>query len=581
MTDAVVLLVAFGIFFDLWLAAYVALRLRRRYVRAAFLPLAIDAILMAATYVGLDPNIRLLGPEWNAVALWSFALSHPLIALFVLLEIHDAAALRRHPYVLGLFAPIPALAVLAPVQGYSVALAYQTNWLSSYLVVCLALGLAEAIAWWRATELHRLEAFGLVLATTIAIITGPTYSFELQFLNITSGQGANPGMPLVLAVFALVAVRANALPMPTPSPATAAGGRFPAGRVSVLDEVRPKYAVLAARRAAAAGQPVLLVQRREGGDTLPVVEVPSTRYGPGCVATTLREFANVYRGGLVVLRDLGDIACGAGLHAAEELAAEAKGLARMGRIGLVVSIWGLTDAEKAALARRLGPAMKMPRPEEEIHAIIARALGSAARRIVDGYAAAQGRRREDLTPADIPGVADHLQATLADLARVLDDEPVVLGWRKEADRIALELDRFSRLTLDELAKGPWPSATVQRADVDYLVKASDYWKGKNLEDALRAGEARTASVQLGEQVRALFLESLGPAGSDLFEMELRRMQRSVRDLSSSDIRAIAEGAERAAGDLAAAIDVASGRSELEARARSLRQRLLELAGGAA
>ncbi len=580
MTDLVILAIAAGVIVDVWLASYVFLHLRRRYVRAAFIVLALDAAVAAAAFVGLDRSIGLLGPEWNAVGLWTFGLSHPLMALYVLLSIHGAAALRRHPYGLALFAPIPLLAILGPSQGVTVAIAYQTNWLSSYLVICLALALAEAIAWWRTTELHAAEAFGLVLAATVAIISGPVYSFELQFLNISAGQGANPGMPLVLALFGFVALRANALPLPTPTAATASGGRFPAGQIAVLDEARPKYASLLAERAASAGQPTMVFGRGPTpARTGLALEVSPTQHGPARVAATVREFAYQYPGGLVVLRDLGDISAAAGSDAALELAAEARGLARTAQIGLLVSLWGLTDEERASMTRRIGPAIKMPRPEEEIKAILSRALGSAADRILEGYAATKGVRTVDLTPADVPAIVDHLRSTLAELARVLDDEPVVLGWRKEVDRIGLELDRFSRLSFEELARGPWPSSALKGTQEEYLVRAADYWKGKDLEEALRSAQARTASLELGERVRRLFLESLGPAGSHLFEMELKRLRKSVRDLSVTDIRAIAEGTKRSAGDLAGAIDVASGRSELEARARHLRERLLELTGG--
>ena len=82
MTFYPILLLA-GVVADAWLAAYGLLRLRRTLAKLAFVALLVDFVVMTSAFAGIE--LGALDPGWAPVALWSFVLSHPLAALFLLL----------------------------------------------------------------------------------------------------------------------------------------------------------------------------------------------------------------------------------------------------------------------------------------------------------------------------------------------------------------------------------------------------------------------------------------------------------------------------------------------------------------
>ena len=134
---------AAGIAVDAWLLAYALLRIRRTLAKLTLVALLLSFVVMSATFLGRE--YAGLGAEWAPVALWTFVLSHPLAALFILVAVHGEALLRRYPAVLLILAPAPVLAAFAPPAGYDLARAYGTAPLNWYLVLCLALPLGEAV----------------------------------------------------------------------------------------------------------------------------------------------------------------------------------------------------------------------------------------------------------------------------------------------------------------------------------------------------------------------------------------------------------------------------------------------------
>ena len=200
-----------------------------------------------------------------------------------------------------------------------------------------------------------------------------------------------------------------------------------------------------------------------------------------------------------------------------------------------------------------------------------------AGRVINGYARWEGKRGEDITPADVPGIVYYMKRTLAELVRIPGEPPLIEGWRKEVDRISQDLHRFAHLMPNVLPRSR--KRTASSADDDNLVvKASDYWKGREPGEADRAGSVQAPRLPLGDQLRQAFLESLGPAGFLLYDLAVERIQKTSETLSPRDVRAIADIAKGTATELVAVIDSSTGRSDLEFRTRTLRERLIELSG---
>jgi hypothetical protein len=184
---------------------------------------------------------------------------------------------------------------------------------------------------------------------------------------------------------------------------------------------------------------------------------------------------------------------------------------------------------------------------------------------------------EDLTYEDLPAIQGFLGTALRELARAPGDEPVITGWRKTLDRVNLDLDRFARRSLQETAAAPWPSERRGRTSEEFVVRASEYWKGREIDEVLQVVTQHAERERFGERVRTAFVQVLGRTGNHLFESELRRLGKSAADLAPGDVPRLAEAAETAIASLGSALDLPAGRADLEERGKKLRSLLSVIA----
>ena len=580
--NAIDVVLGIGALVDAWLVAYAFLRIRRTLAKFVFVALLLDLVVTTGAFVGVE--LGALGGAWAGVALWTFVLSHPLGAALVLAAIHGEGLFRRHPYVLLVFAPVPFLAAFAPPVGYRLADAYATAPLNWYLVLCLALPLGEAAAAWHRYPARKSELFLLLAGAVVLVLTGPVYGFELQGLGLAEGAGSNPGAPIAAGLFAAALTLANPLPMRRVPAGPGADPNFPAGRLLLVDEIRPKASAHYVGLAVYNGRPSLKIVRGSSGpppvghDALAVAALRPTASAVSVLLATASEFLARHPSGLVYVRDLSYIVALAGAESMRE------GLTSLQRIvtgtggSVVTSLALLTPAERRdAMALPGVAAVRLPDPAVEFEAILTASVGGAATQLLKSFAAREHRRPEDLAYEDLPDLERFLGTALAELARAPGDDPVITGWRKTLDHVNLDLDRFARRSLPETAAGPWPSAVRATAGEDLLVRASDYWKGRELEEMLRVVTQPSVGERFAERVRAAFVQALGRTGEHIFESELRRIGKGPKDLSPDDMPRLAEGAAAAIASLGSAVDLPQGRADLEERGRRLRTMLAGIA----
>jgi len=533
---------------------------------------------MTSAFAGIEHGG--LGPEWGPVALWAFVLSHPLAAIFLLLAIHGEDLLRRYPYVFLLLVPAPVLAWLAPPSGYALANVYATPPLNWYLVLCLALPLGEAVAACLRSVARKSELFVLLAGAVVLVLTGPVYGFELQAVGLDALAGSNPGTPVAAALFALALTFANPLPVRAVPKGAARDPHFPPGRVLVADEARPKGTSHFVALAVAEGRPTLEVVRAPSG-TPPcgtgargIAALAPSRW-PACVVlSTASEFLARHPGGLVYIRDLAYVASLEGLPAAKDVLLALRRTVHGTPATVVASLALFTPAERREIIAIPGVTpVRLPDPAAEFEAVLATSLGGGGAQLLKSFASRAHRRVEDLTYGDLPAIQGFLETALRALARAPGDEPVIRGWRKTLDRVNLDLDRFARRSLQETAAAPWPSEARGRTSEEFVVRASEYWKGREIDEVLQVVTQHAERERFGERVRTAFVQVLGRTGDHLFESELRRLGKSAADLAPGDVPRLAEAAETAIASLGSALDVPAGRADLEERGKKLRSLL--------
>ncbi len=481
------LALAAGVVVDAWLLALMVLRGRRPWLQATFAALALTFIANDAAFVGTDQGF--LTASWGSVVIATMVLAHPLITILVLGLVHGESLPRRKAVTFLLLAAVPEFVLVTPAAEWTAQHAYDLNPLGGFLIVCLAIALAEPIFQRLTSSLYFEDALWLTGGVLALIVGGPVYTFEFEALGLGSAAGSNVVAPVALAAFAVVALRA------APYPATVRGGRhrwsgegrLVRGMAYAFEERRPVYALQAMREGASDGRPALLIARSSApsnpdlaGPAAALVE-PS-RHAASRVMTTASEFLARFPGGLVALVDLGDIAMMSGWRPTREMIVRLRQVAKDTSSTLLLATGCLTETELEDLRRMTLAWWTLPDPAEEIEAILGRFFGPGAKQLLVLFARTRGLRPADLTVDNVPALLDFMNRAISELGAPVTDPAALQGLRDQTGSAAKELRAFASRSPAELSTGDWPSIAAAASDRDLVVTADGYWKGREMDE---------------------------------------------------------------------------------------------------
>jgi hypothetical protein len=574
------LVVLLGIAIDGSLVALIGLRGRRPWLQATYSACALSFVVAGAAFVGRTEG--LFASPREDVVLGLLLLTHALTAILVLGLIHGETLPRRRAATFLLLVPVPILASLALGQGWTAATAYEGNPLGGFLVLCLGIALAEAIYARRASPMFGTQAFWLTVGVVSLIVGGPIYAYELGFIGRMPLVGANVAAPLALACFARVTIQTDPLPIdPRPRGSRSNAGRFRIADAIVFDERRPKYALRTAHDAASTGRAALLLSRKRSGEAsegLGIASLPPDRHAGLRSLTTVSEFLAASPGGIVVFEDFADVGCLAGWPSARELAIRLRYLARDNRSTIALCPARLTGTERTAL-RDLGlPWWKLPDPADEMVAILSQTFGPGAGRLLESFCRSRGLRRDDVTFDHVPALEEFLSRSVRELSGAIAG-PASEGLGAQCDVATKALRAFAARTAEEVAQRPLPSQSVAGSDAGLVVTASDYWKGKEMEELFAAAEAVSEQEPWFEKARVVFVEQLGDAGEGVLRAQLARLGKKPEELDRKDLVRIADRATVELGSAADVVDLPEQRARMKRQIESIRQQLELLAEG--
>ena len=576
--SSVVVLV--GIAADGWLIAFMSIRGQRPWLQSTFAACALSFLVVGAWSVGRIEG--LLSSVDDNLVLGLMLLTHALTAILVLGLIHGEALPRRRAATFLLLAPIPLLAYFAPIEGWTVATAYEGNVLGGFLVVCLGIALGETIYARQASPMFATHAFWLSLGVISLIVAGPIYTYELDFLGRTPLAGANLAAPLALACFARVALQTDPFPIsPRPPKGRTTTGGIRAADAIVFDERRPKYALRTAEQEANSGRPTLIVARERAKITTSSVASAAftpDRHAASRTLTTVSEFLASAPGGFVVLEDPADLSALSGWRAVLEVVVRLRHVARDSGSTVVLCPSRLTESERKALKGLDLPWWPMADAATEIVAILAQSFGTGAGRLFDSFCRAHGIRRDDVTTDHIQALQDFLSRALTELSGVVGG-PAAHGLQVQYEAAASVLRSFASQGAVEIARGKWASRRSSESDVDLVVTAADYWKGKEMEELFAAADAVSEREPLFEKARLVFVEQLGDAGEGVLRMQLARLGKKPEELDRIDLVRIADRATVDLGSLADVVDVPREKERIQQQIESIRQKLELIAEG--
>ena len=569
-----------GVAVDGWLLGLVAIRGRRPWLQATFAACALSFLVAGASSVGR--NEGLLPPVREDVVLGLLLLTHALTAILVLGLIHGEALPRQRAITFLLLAPVPLLASLAPAEGWTVAAAYEGNVLGGFLVLCLGVALAETIYARHASPMFAAHAFWMGVGVVSLIVAGPVYVYELELLGQAPLVGANVAAPLALACFARVALLTDPYRIsPRPIRGRNATAELTTSDEIVFDERRPKYALRTAEHEALSDRATLLVGRgppRMTTSGISTASVPADRQAALRTMTTAAEFLGSFPGGLLVLEDLADLAALSGWKPALEVVVRLRHLARDTGSTVVLCPSRLTESERKGLKDLDLPWWTLPDPATELVAILKQSFGTGAVRLFDAFCRAHGLRPEDVTTDHVPGLQEFLSRALTELSGVVGG-PAAHGLRSQYEAAASVLRSFAAQGAVDAARGKWPSRKATDANVEFVVTAADYWKGKEMEELFAAADALSEPEPLFERARTVFVDQLGEAGEGVLRTQLARLGKEPEDLSKADLVRIADRAAVDLGSLADVVDLPQEKDRIHRQIESIRKNLVLIAEG--
>lgn len=575
-TTAVVLL---GCAAEAWLLALIAVRGQRRWLQATYTACALAFLVGSASFVGTTEG--LLTQVRDDVTLGLLLVAHALTAILVVGLIHGETLPRSRGVTFLLLAPVPVLAWLVPSQGWTVATAFEGNVLGGFLVLCLGYALAETIYARSASPLFAPHAFWLSVGLVALIVGGPVYTYELQVLGQESLAGANIAAPVALACFARVALQTDPFPVsPRIRRGRATNGQVREADALVFDEVRPKYARRVAHEEAAADRPTLILGRKAPSMTTSraaFAAISPDRNAALRSLTTASEFLSTAPGGLVVLEDVADLSALSGWRSTREAIVRLRHVARGTGSTVVLCPSRLMESERHGLSALHLPSWSLPDPSTEIGVILEHSFGGGAIRLFDSFRQAHGLRKEDVSTDHVPALLAFLERALEDLTGALS-EPAAHGLRVQFEAAASVLRSFAMQGASEIARGKWPSRTAKESESDLLVTATEYWKGKEMEELFATAESVVDEDPLFERARVVFIEQLGDAGEGVLRAQVARLGKKPEDLERQDLARIADRATVDLGNLAEVVDVPAEKVRIQRQIESIRQQLELIAG---
>ncbi|HEV8594775.1 MAG TPA: hypothetical protein VGR51_04510, partial [Thermoplasmata archaeon] len=394
---------------NLWILGFAVVKLRR------ILPLVAFAAFLgtfSASHVLTIVRLEAGAPTpLDGLAFAFLVLGHASLALFAISFLYAESLRRRLLTVAAVVLPGIAIAAVGAYAGRLVSQVFQpaTDVVSvsvnGYLVACIAIALAESLAVWRRAPGRSREVFPLVAGSAALIVAGPIYGFELVVLRFSDFAGTNLAVPIAGALFAVAMGHTNPLAFRgrTPEGARRIPWTIPGGAY-LVDEARPKYAQ-GLFLAASHGSPSLAIlsepeSRAPDLSDVETVRLPPGSRAPAVLAATAAEFLHRHPTGAVLANDLSYAVANGGLAATvHAIRRTLAGRPTTGR--LVLSLAGLTDAERDAFEVPGAVRVRAPDVEEEIGAILSKHLG-ASQDSLRRAALARGKRVEDLGLMDLP-----------------------------------------------------------------------------------------------------------------------------------------------------------------------------------
>ncbi|MFQ5883597.1 MAG: DUF835 domain-containing protein [Thermoplasmata archaeon] len=524
----------------------------------------------------------LLGGEFHdnafdAVTLSTTVMVYPMTTILILAFFHGRSFTSRIYLPLMVFLPSLGIIYLSRVEAWTSSDLYDHSLFVYYLISCLAISLAESATYWLRSSILQREGYMFVLSLAILLATGPVYYQELRILNATSFIGPNLGFPIFGSVILIALLGTDYSPVRLKSskgfPQKTSRFNLGAGKIHFVNETRPKYARSVLADELSNGKPGLVLTSSSKGKferkyrilNAAIIEVS---FGSGkdhikapdlCrINFLIRDFAMTHGHSVVLVDAFPRLVCNNELSSMRELVFSVRRIAETTDCTIIVPLSMVTRLEFEQLVGPMDSVMEFPDVEKKILEILEAHIGNLSRHLLRTYCKSQGVSTKDLLLEDVPDLAVWITSTLDTLGAYAGDNAILRNWKNESYRISMDLMSYFNSDLEEAQRLSTDPPITTESLMSQVVFAR-----RRVPDKAEAREKREHN--LTQRLLYVFTKYFGEAGRFVLAREVKRLGKSLDELTKADLKALAERAQEAMTEFGEIVDIDHVRTDMRSK----------------
>ncbi|MFQ6107602.1 MAG: DUF835 domain-containing protein [Thermoplasmata archaeon] len=528
----------------------------------------------------------------DKAVLASTILVFPMTTVLILAFFHGPLFTGRVYLPLAIFLPSLGIIHLSGVEGWTSSNLYDHSAFAYYLVLCLAISLAESIAHWLKSSILHKEGYLLMLSLAILLATGPVYYQELKILNAGGLIGPNLGFPLFSSTVLMALLRADfpLVRLESKERLSRGASRFEleTGRVHFATETRPKYLRSIFAEKVGNGRPGLLLtsqpsgrfQRKYRVKDAAFIEV-SFRNGKHQINASdmskiyflIRDFVLIHKHSVVLVDAFSRLVCNNDLQSTKELISHARRLASRTGCTFIVPLSLVTGTERSLLIGTIDSVMEFPDVEKKVLEILDAHIGNLSRHLLRTYCKSKGTVLKDLTLEDIPDLAVWITSTLDTLGVYAGDNAILKNWKNESYRISLDLMSYYNSDLEEAQR----LSTDPPVTTESLISQVVFGREKIPKTSVRELPHERTEREMREKLLYVFTKYFGEAGRFVLAREVKKLGKSLDKVSRADLTRLAERAQEAMMEFGEIVDIDSVRTDMRSRGCLMKDEIVGIA----
>ncbi|MFQ6128089.1 MAG: DUF835 domain-containing protein [Thermoplasmata archaeon] len=560
------------------------LSLGSRTIKTLFI--ALHILLLAANFSWLLGR-ELQEKAFDTLTLSSTIMVFPMTTILILAFFRGRSFIDKIYPPLIIFLPSLGIIYLSSVEVWTSLDLYDHSLFVFYLIFCLGISVAESATFWLRSSILHKEGYLFVLSLVILLATGPVYYQELKILNADNLIGPNLGFPLFGSVILLTLLRTNysqtRLRSKRRLPREISRFVLETGKIHFVNETRPKYLRSVFADELNSGKLGLILtsskkeELKQKYQNAAIIEISFTD-GKNRIRAcdlsriyfSIRDFAMTHEHSVILVDAFPRLVCNNKIRSVRELISSMRDIAKRTDSTFLVPLFLITSEEFSELVGPRDNVMEFPDVEKKVLEILDAHIGNLSRHLLRTYCTSKRISTKDLLLEDIPDLAVWITSTLDTLGIYAGDNAILKNWKNESYSISLDLMSYYNSNLEEAQRlSTDPAVTTESLLAQVVFSRRKIPRGARKE---KAHDKRDHDLR--ERLLSVFKKYFGEAGRFVLAREIKKMGKSLNELTKSDVRALAERAQDAMMEFGEIVDIDQVRTDMKSKGYMMKDEIV-------